>query len=81
MTRSPRRTTELALRVVVDVLTACAFAVVGALWLAWLQVASTQGPPSLGAALGGLSGTGFELPLLVLIVPTVLAHQRRAGRA
>jgi FtsP/CotA-like multicopper oxidase with cupredoxin domain/predicted outer membrane lipoprotein len=80
MTQSTRPVTDLVPRVVTDVIIACAFAVLGALWLGWLELAGAQGPLSWGAALGGLPVTGFLLPLLALAVPTVLAHDRRAGQ-
>ncbi len=79
MTESPRRVTHPVPRVVADVFIAGGFAVLGALWLGWLELAGPQGPPSLDAALGGLPVTGFLLPLLVLAVPTSLAHHRRSG--
>jgi FtsP/CotA-like multicopper oxidase with cupredoxin domain len=81
MTRSPHPSTRLAQRVLLYVLSACAFAVLGTLWLALLRVAATDGAPSPTAALAGLAGTGFLLPLLLIAVPTVLAHHRRPVRA
>ncbi|WP_406831207.1 multicopper oxidase domain-containing protein [Pedococcus sp. KACC 23699] len=80
MTHSPRPAGRLVPRIVTDVLVACAFAVLGALWLGWLEQAGTQGQLSPVAVLDGLPVTGFLLPLLVLAVPTVLARHRSAGR-
>ncbi|KQZ87450.1 hypothetical protein ASD62_17865 [Phycicoccus sp. Root563] len=76
MTQSPRPV-PLVARITRDVLIACAFAVLGALWLGWLELAGAQGHVGAGAALDGLPVTGFLLPLLVIAVPTVLAHDRR----
>ena len=84
-TQTGRRAPDLVPRVVRDVLVACSFAVVGALWLGWLEQAEGPGVPAgrphLDVLLDGLPVTGFLLPLLLLAVPTVLARNRRGAQS